>query len=80
MLNKGPLFIKTARNSQVFQGPSDNKTPKKQMFEPPVEAKVLRIRPLTWHEEIAVRFELIGCREPSKYSIRHDSRWWNLHS
>lgn len=36
----------------------------KQMIEPPIEAKFIRIRPLTWHEEIAIRFELIGCDTP----------------
>ncbi|KAI8434613.1 hypothetical protein MSG28_003149 [Choristoneura fumiferana] len=30
----------------------------------PFEAKFVRIRPLTWHDAIAVRFELIGCDEP----------------
>ncbi|CAB3239227.1 unnamed protein product [Arctia plantaginis] len=49
---------------KVFRGPVDNQTPKKQMIEPPIEAKVVRIKPLTWHEQIAVRFELIGCQEP----------------
>ncbi|CAK1581500.1 unnamed protein product [Parnassius mnemosyne] len=50
---------------KVFRGPVDNNTPIKQMIEPPIEAKFVRIRPLTWHDEIAVRFELIGCQEPT---------------
>ncbi|XP_022121224.2 hemocytin [Pieris rapae] len=48
---------------QVFRGPVDHTSPLKQMFEKPFEAKFVRIHPLTWHEEIAVRFELIGCEE-----------------
>ncbi|XP_050345304.1 hemocytin [Nymphalis io] len=48
---------------KIFRGPVDNKTPMKQMIEPPIEAKFVRIRPITWHEEVAVRFELIGCQE-----------------
>ncbi|XP_041977645.1 hemocytin isoform X2 [Aricia agestis] len=51
---------------QVFRGPVDNKTPMKQMLEPPIEAKFIRLRPLTWHEDIAVRLELIGCGEPTE--------------
>ncbi|KAM3961249.1 LOW QUALITY PROTEIN: hemolectin [Aphomia sociella] len=50
---------------KVFRGPVDHENPMKQMIEPPIEAKFVRIRPLTWNEEIAVRFELIGCQEPS---------------
>lgn len=49
----------------MFRGPVDNQTPKKQMIEPPIEAKVVRIRPLTWHGDIAVRLELVGCQEPA---------------
>ncbi|KAJ8725925.1 hypothetical protein PYW08_004108 [Mythimna loreyi] len=58
---------------KVFEGPSNNNTPKKQMIEPPVEAKVIRIRPLTWHEEISVRFELIGCKEPTSTTIEEET-------
>ncbi|XP_075969965.1 hemolectin isoform X2 [Anticarsia gemmatalis] len=55
--------IKENGKPKVFTGPKDGSTPKKQMLDRPVEAKVVRIRPLTWHEEIAVRFDLIGCEE-----------------
>ncbi|KAI5641727.1 f5/8 type C domain-containing protein [Phthorimaea operculella] len=37
----------------------------KQMIEPPIEAKVIRIQPLTWHDAISIRFDIIGCGEPS---------------
>lgn len=47
----------------MFRGPIDHTTPFKQMFDKPFEAKFVRIHPLTWHEEIAIRFELIGCDE-----------------
>ncbi|KAH9629264.1 hypothetical protein HF086_008346 [Spodoptera exigua] len=49
----------------VFRGPVEHNAVSQQMLEPPVEAKVYRIQPLTWHEEISIRFELIGCKEPS---------------
>ncbi|KAG6461849.1 hypothetical protein O3G_MSEX012891 [Manduca sexta] len=55
--------------SKVFRGPVDNNTPLKQMFEPPIEAKVVRIHPLTWHDDIAVRMELIGCGELTTTTI-----------
>lgn len=32
-----------------------------QVFEVPIEAKVVRINPQTWHNTIALRVELIGC-------------------
>ncbi|XP_013180497.1 PREDICTED: hemocytin isoform X2 [Papilio xuthus] len=49
---------------KVFRGPVDSSEPLQQMIEPPIEAKFIRIRPLTWHKGIAVRLELIGCEEP----------------
>ncbi|XP_072943853.1 hemocytin-like [Epargyreus clarus] len=53
---------------KVFRGPVDHENPMKQMFEPPIEAKFVRIRPLTWYDKPAVRFELIGCQEPETTS------------
>ncbi|CAH2073181.1 unnamed protein product, partial [Iphiclides podalirius] len=52
-------------NPKVFRGPVDNSNPVQQMIEPPIEAKFVRIRPLTWKEKIAVRFDVIGCEEPT---------------
>lgn len=34
-----------------------------QVFDVPIEAKVVRINPQTWHNAIALRVELIGCGE-----------------
>ncbi|XP_045445614.1 hemocytin-like [Melitaea cinxia] len=48
---------------KIFRGPVDNKTPVKQMIKPPIEAKYVRIRPISWHDNVAVRLELIGCEE-----------------
>ncbi|XP_039747124.1 hemocytin isoform X2 [Pararge aegeria] len=50
---------------KIFRGPVDSKQAMKQMIEPPIEAKFVRIKPLTWHNAISVRFELIGCDEVS---------------
>lgn len=46
---------------QIFNGPIDSRTPVKSMFKIPIEAKVIRIYPLTWHGSIAIRAELLGC-------------------
>ncbi|CAG4913028.1 unnamed protein product [Colias eurytheme] len=48
---------------KVFRGPIDHKTPLDQIFDKPFEAKFVRIHPRTWHNEIAIRFDLIGCEE-----------------
>lgn len=46
---------------QIFSGPIDSRTPVKSMFKIPIEAKVIRIYPLTWHGKIAIRTEILGC-------------------
>ncbi|KAI5641726.1 f5/8 type C domain-containing protein [Phthorimaea operculella] len=53
------------RKPKVFRGPMEHNIPMKQMIEPPIEAKVIRIQPLTWHDAISVRFDIIGCGEDS---------------
>lgn len=54
------LVDETAK-PQIFSGPIDSRTPVKSMFKIPIEAKVIRIYPLTWHGSIAIRAELLGC-------------------
>lgn len=49
----------------MFRGPVDHNVAMKQMILPPIEAKYIRVHPLTWHDEIAVRMELIGCQTPT---------------
>lgn len=46
---------------QIFSGPIDPRTPVQSLFKIPIEAKVIRIYPLTWHGGIAIRIELLGC-------------------
>lgn len=46
---------------QLFSGPIDSRAPVKSMFKIPIEAKMIRIYPLTWHGSIAIRVELLGC-------------------
>lgn len=57
---------------QIFTGPIDSRTPVKSMFKIPIEAKVIRIYPLTWHGSIAIRAELLGCSlEKTDLTIPH---------
>lgn len=46
---------------QLFQGNTDNNTHKKNVFEPPVYARYVRVIPWEWHERITLRMELLGC-------------------
>ncbi|XP_016844891.1 hemocytin [Nasonia vitripennis] len=46
---------------KVLSGPVDGSTPVRQIFHPPIEAKVVRINPITWHKGIAMQVELVGC-------------------
>lgn len=46
---------------QIFSGSVDSKKPVQSLFKIPIEAKVIRVYPLTWHSSIAIRLELLGC-------------------
>lgn len=46
---------------QIFRGPIDSRTPVQSEFKIPIESKVIRIYPLTWHGSIAIRVDLLGC-------------------
>lgn len=55
-------YVRDEKNiDQTFAGPIDSRTPVETLFKIPVEAKVIRILPITWHEAIAIRVELLGC-------------------
>lgn len=49
-------------NPQIFSGSYDSRTPVKSMFKTPIETKFIRVYPVTWHESIAVRLEVLGCQ------------------
>lgn len=62
--NDGHTFyhlVDETKNPQIFNGPIDSRTPVKSIFKIPIEAKIVRIYPLTWHGSIAIRLELLGC-------------------
>lgn len=54
-------LIDETKSPQIFSGPIDSRTPVKSLFKIPIEAKVIRIYPLTWYGSIAIRAELLGC-------------------
>lgn len=47
---------------QIFSGSVDAKTAVNTLFHIPVEAKIVRIYPLSWKGSIALRAELLGCQ------------------
>ncbi|XP_057692055.1 lactadherin-like isoform X4 [Corythoichthys intestinalis] len=53
----------TTKTDKIFPGNSDNNVHKKNLFEPPIFARLVRILPWEWHEAITLRMELLGCDE-----------------
>jgi len=53
----------TNNRPQIFSGSVDPRTPVKSMFKVPVEAKLIRIYPISWNGNIALRTELLGCQK-----------------
>jgi len=48
---------------RVFRGSVNKIQPVEQKFHQPIEAKIIRINPLTWHNGIAMKVEILGCRD-----------------
>ncbi|XP_045427971.1 lactadherin isoform X5 [Pipistrellus kuhlii] len=46
---------------RIFPGNCDNNSHKKNMFEVPFVARYVRILPVSWHNRITLRVELLGC-------------------
>ncbi|XP_041918542.1 lactadherin-like isoform X2 [Alosa sapidissima] len=51
------------RTDKIFEGNVDNNTHKKNVFDPPFYARFVRFLPWKWNKHIAVRMELLGCRD-----------------
>lgn len=51
------------KKPRVFRGPIDKTQSVEQRFYQPVEAKIVRIIPLTWHNGIAIKVEILGCQD-----------------
>ncbi|XP_062856754.1 milk fat globule EGF and factor V/VIII domain containing b [Trichomycterus rosablanca] len=50
-------------SEQIFPGNSDNNVHKRNLFDPPLFARFVRVLPWEWHEAITLRMELLGCDE-----------------
>ncbi|XP_005381623.1 PREDICTED: lactadherin isoform X4 [Chinchilla lanigera] len=50
-----------AVDSKIFLGNLDNNSHKKNMFETPFSARYVRVLPVSWHNRITLRLELLGC-------------------
>ncbi|KAJ9596533.1 hypothetical protein L9F63_012432, partial [Diploptera punctata] len=64
-------YVLDARGENaIFRGPADPKSKVEQYFHKPVEARYMKWIPLTWHKHIAMKVELIGCKEiPTTYEF-----------
>uniref|UniRef100_A0A1A8S5I8 EGF-like repeats and discoidin I-like domains 3b n=2 Tax=Nothobranchius rachovii TaxID=451742 RepID=A0A1A8S5I8_9TELE len=48
---------------KVFQGNFDNDTHRKNVIDPPIYARFIRILPWSWYGRITLRAEILGCTE-----------------
>uniref|UniRef100_A0A8C7WZW1 EGF-like repeats and discoidin I-like domains 3a n=1 Tax=Oryzias sinensis TaxID=183150 RepID=A0A8C7WZW1_9TELE len=48
---------------KVFQGNFDNDTHRKNVIDPPIYARLVRILPWSWYGRITLRAEILGCTE-----------------
>lgn len=66
--NDGQNFypVPTSGNQiqNIFEGNTDQNTPVMHLF-PVIHARYIRIRPIEYHGEIALRFNIFGCESPS---------------
>lgn len=58
---------------RVFRGSVDKIQPVEQRFYQPIEAKIVRINPLTWHNGIAMKVEMLGCRDHIMISTKQST-------
>ena len=60
------VYENSQNQPKIFSGSVDSKTPVKSILEQPIEAKIVRIYPISWHSAIALRVELLGCQKTSQ--------------
>ncbi|KAI4890426.1 hypothetical protein NFI96_010812 [Prochilodus magdalenae] len=51
------------QKDKIFQGNFDNETHRKNVIDPPIYARYVRIVPWSWYGRITMRAELLGCPE-----------------
>lgn len=67
---------------QVFQGNFDNDTHRKNVIDPPIYARFIRILPWSWYGRITLRVEILGCTEqewclsPLHLSVHNSQLLW----
>lgn len=49
----------------MFGGPFDGQHSVKQVLPSPIEAKYIRFHPVSWHEGIGMKVDVLGCKESS---------------
>ncbi|XP_072043402.1 uncharacterized protein [Amphiura filiformis] len=55
-------YVRDSNNArQIFEANSDRNTPVTQLFDRPVRARYVKLRPMEWVGMICLRFELLGC-------------------
>lgn len=59
------VYENSRGETQKFSGSVDSKTPVRTIFEVPIEARIVRIYPISWNSAIALRVEFLGCQKPS---------------
>lgn len=55
-------LVDEQKNIQIFSGSVDPAVPVQSFFKVPIEAKVVRIYPITWYQSISLKAELLGCK------------------
>ncbi|XP_071795892.1 uncharacterized protein [Asterias amurensis] len=56
------LYVNGASTPQTFIGNTDGNTPVTNIFQQPIQARYIRIRPTAWNNALSLRIELLGCR------------------
>jgi len=63
-INWSPILDTVSQKEKVFLGNFDGDSSRQNWFERPVHTRYLKIVPVTWRHEIAMKLEIFGCYEP----------------
>ncbi|GFY77264.1 hemocytin, partial [Trichonephila inaurata madagascariensis] len=56
-------YVSEDGQEKIFSGNFDSETPVEHIFQNPFEARFVRIQPITYYREIALRMDFLGCGE-----------------
>lgn len=62
-----PVTIPGTELPKVFPGPENKNIARRVIFDKPFVAQKIKVVPKTWHNKIAVRFEVIGCDNKTEH-------------